>query len=109
VGGDIDRLLLLLDPEVAGDVDLGPGAAAQLPLRGAEAVSQSLLGFFGPEAGATLVSQPVNGRPGALAFRSGQLAAILVFKLRGERIYDVHAIGDPAKLAFVSRQLSLRG
>jgi RNA polymerase sigma-70 factor (ECF subfamily) len=104
-GGDIERLLLLLDPDVVGDVDLGPTFPARPPLAGHRAVSRGLLGFFGPASGSTLVSQPVNGHPGVLAFRSGELAAIMILKTAGDRIVDIHAIGDPAKLAFVGRQL----
>jgi RNA polymerase sigma-70 factor (ECF subfamily) len=104
-GADVDRLLLLLDPDVVGDVDLGPSFPPRQPLRGHRAVSRGLLVFFGPETGTTLVSQPVNGQPGALAFRDGTLRAVLAFKVRDGRIYDIHAVGDPAKLALVGRQL----
>jgi RNA polymerase sigma-70 factor, ECF subfamily len=108
-GGDLDRLLSLLDPDVVGDVDLGPVAAARRPLRGSRAVSRNLLVFFGPDTATTLVSQPINRHAGILAFRGGQLAAVLVLKVRDERVHDIHAIGDPAKLAIVGRQLSLAG
>jgi RNA polymerase sigma-70 factor (ECF subfamily) len=106
-GGDLDRLLLLLDPDVVGDVDLGSAAPPRRPLSGSRRVSRGLLGFFGPETATTLVSQPVNGYPGVLAFRSGQLVAVVVFKIRDGRICDIHGIGDPAKLALVGQQLSL--
>jgi RNA polymerase sigma-70 factor (ECF subfamily) len=104
-GGDLDRLLRLLDPDVVGDVDLGPGVAVRRPVRGSRAVSRGLLSFFGPESGTTLVSQPVNGRPGLLAFRAGDLTGVLVLTAPGGRVVDIHAIADPAKLAFVGRQL----
>jgi RNA polymerase sigma-70 factor (ECF subfamily) len=105
-GGDITALMRLLDPDVVGDVDLGPDGPAQLALRGSQVLSRSLIGFFGPQTGTTLVSQPINGQPGLIAFRDRQLAAILVLDVRDDRIHDIHAIGDPAKLAFVATQLA---
>ncbi len=109
-GGDLDRLLHLLDPEVVGDVDFGPLASRRgRPVRGSRAVSRGVLGFFGPDSGTTLVSEPVNGHSGVLAFRDGDLVGILVLKTVAGRIADIHAIGDPAKLAFVARKLGASG
>ncbi|MBV8949634.1 MAG: sigma-70 family RNA polymerase sigma factor [Actinobacteria bacterium] len=104
-GGDLQSLTRLLDPEVVGDVDLGPGGPKPRPLHGSHVIARNLLGFFGPQTGLTLVSQPVNGQTGALAFHDGELAAILVFKLRDDLIYDIHAVADPRKLAFVTHGL----
>jgi len=104
-GGDLDGLMRLLDPDVVGDVDLGPGAPARRPVRGCVNVSRGTMGFFGPASGVTLVSHPVNGRPGLLAFRARQLAGILVFGVRDGRIHDIHAIADPGKLRFVTQQI----
>lgn len=105
-GGDIEGLMRLLDPEVVGDVDLGPRGPTRNPLQGNRIVARGLLGYFGPSSGTTLVSQPVNGQPGALAFRDQQLAAILVFAVREGVIFDIHAIADPHKLGFVANQLA---
>ena len=107
-GGDLEPLMRLLDPDVVGEVDLGPGVRARRPLRGSTVVSRGLLGYFGPATGTTLVSHPVNGQPGVLAFRDRQLAGILVFKARDGRIYDIHAIADPNKLRFVSDPTATR-
>jgi RNA polymerase sigma-70 factor (ECF subfamily) len=107
-GADLDGLMRLLDADVVGDVDLGPDGPPRRPLHGRKLVSRNLLNFFGPETGTILVSQPVNGRPGALAFRDGQLAGVLVFKVREGLIHDIHAIGDPRKLAFVNTQFAAR-
>jgi len=104
-GGDIAALMRVLDPDVVGNVDLGPAAAARRPLHGNDVVSRRLITFFGPASGTTLVSQPINGQAGAFAFRDRQLSAILVFDIRDDRIHDVHAIGDPRKIAFVAAQL----
>ena len=103
--GDLTSLLEGLAPDAWGDVDLGPGASRVPPLvTGGVRVARNLLRFWGQ--GATLVSQPVGGRPAVLAFRGHQLAGVLVFTMRGEVIQAVHVIGDPRKLAFLGSQLS---
>jgi RNA polymerase sigma-70 factor (ECF subfamily) len=103
-GGDLASLMRLLDPDVVGDVDLGPSAPARGPLHGNRVVARNLLIYLGAAAGTTLVSQPVNGYPGALAFRDRQLVAIVIFKLRNDVIHDIHAVVDPRKVAFAGHQ-----
>jgi RNA polymerase sigma-70 factor (ECF subfamily) len=103
--GDLSGLLAVLAPDAWGDVDHGPGAARpQVLVTGAERVARHLLHFWGP--GATLVSHPVGGQPAVLGFHGRDLAGVLVFTMRGEEIQAVHVIGDPAKLGFLSFQLS---
>jgi RNA polymerase sigma-70 factor (ECF subfamily) len=104
-GGDLDALVELLDPDVGGEVDLGIGAQPS-PLHGSAVVAPNLLKFFGPKARVTLVSQPINGNPGVLAFRGGQLVIALQLELRNGLVHELHAVADPRKLAFVSAQLS---
>jgi len=104
-GGDLEALMRVLDPDVVGDVDLGSLGPPRRPQHGNLVVGRGVLGFFGPRTGITLVSQPINGQAGVLAFRDDQLAGILVFKTSEGRIVDIHAIADPQKLAFVSSQL----
>jgi len=105
-GGNLDALIELLDPNAIGNVDLGTGARAGGPLRGRTVIAPNLLRFFGPNARVTLVSQPINGNPGVLAFRDHELVGILQLKTHEGLIHDLHAIADPLKLAFVSAQLS---
>ena len=105
VGGDLESLMRLLDPNVVGDVDLGPGLPALRPFRGSARVSRGLLNFFGPQTSTTLVSQPINGNPGVLAFQDRALVGIVSFKARTGLIYDIHAIADPHKLASVAARL----
>ena len=71
-------------------------------------VSRGLFSFFGPQTSTTLVSQPINGNPGVLAFRERTLVGLLSFKTRSGLIYDIHAIGDPSKLAYVAAHLATR-
>jgi RNA polymerase sigma-70 factor (ECF subfamily) len=105
-GGDLDALMALLDPNAVGNVDLGPNAAGNAPLHGRAVIAPNLFRFFGPKARVTLVSQPINGNPGLLAFRDRELVGMLQLKTRDGLIYDLHAIADPAKLASVSGQLA---
>jgi RNA polymerase sigma-70 factor (ECF subfamily) len=105
-GGDLGALLEMLDEDAVGDVDLGVGVTPRRPQRGRRVIARGLLGFYGPASSTTLVSQPVNGHPGVLAFRGHQLFGLLQLKVRDGIIYDLHAIVDPAKLAFVELQLS---
>ena len=103
-GGDIEALMELLDPDVVGVVDLGPGRSAP-PRIGRDEVAPNVLRFFGPAAGVTLVSHPLNGRVGLLGFKDRDLMALLVLETDGERIRDIHGILDPAKLALAGVQL----
>ena len=96
----------LLDSDAVGDVDLGALGPARRPLRGHRTIARNLLVFYGPFSGNTLVSQPVNGDPGVLAFHNRTLVGILRLKARDGRIYDLHAIADPAKLSFIELQLA---
>lgn len=101
--GDLEGLLNVLDPDVWGDVDLGPGAPAPAANVGSATVARNLLSFW---ANATLVSYPVNGQPAVLAFVDRQLKAVLVFTLRADLIISVHVIADPRKLTFLRTQLA---
>jgi RNA polymerase sigma-70 factor (ECF subfamily) len=104
-GGDLSALLALLDVDAVGDVDLGAGVPPRRPTRGHRAIARGLLVFYGPATSTTLVSQPVNGHPGVLAFHDHRLVGILQLKARDGLVYDIHAIADPVKLAFVQHQL----
>jgi RNA polymerase sigma-70 factor, ECF subfamily len=104
-GNDITTLMHVLDPDVVGVVDLGPSTSARRPRVGARQVAAGALAFFGAASGNTLVSQPINGQSGALAFNEDKLVAILLFKTRDGTIFDIHSIGDPDKLAFAASQL----
>ena len=105
-GGNLDALMELLDPDVVGDVDFGPTARAASPLRGRPLIARNLLRYWGPTTGVALVSQPINGNPGILAFLDGRVYAMLQIKSRDGLIHDIHGILDPLKLAFVDAQIA---
>jgi RNA polymerase sigma-70 factor (ECF subfamily) len=103
--GDLDGLLAVLAPDAWGDVDYGPAAARpHVVVTGADRVSKNLLHFWGSDA--TLVSIPVGGQPAVLGFVDRELAGIIAFTMRAERIETVHVITDPAKLNFLSAQMT---
>jgi hypothetical protein len=56
----------------------------------------------------SLVSQPINGRPGVLAFRGNRLMGVLVLEERAGRITQVQAIADPRRLASLGAATGIR-
>jgi len=100
-GGDLAALLILLDADVAGQADLGPGLGKAPIQVGRDRVAANLLRFFGDD-GVTLVSQPMNGCPGILAFRDGALWALVVLEIEDGVINDIHATLNPLTLGPVS-------
>jgi RNA polymerase sigma-70 factor (ECF subfamily) len=104
--GDLDGMLDVLDVDVAGDVDLGALGPPVPPQIGRDRVARNLLRFWGPQSGAVLVSQPVNGRAGILAFQDRHLVGVLIMGMsEAGVINDIHAIANPDKLRPVSSVL----
>ena len=104
-GGDLQALMELLDEDVAGQADLGPGIPSPV-VSGREHVAARLRALFGPDSGVVFVSQPVNGDAGVLAFTEQRLRAVIMMRTKGERIVHFHAIADPRQLALIETQLS---
>jgi RNA polymerase sigma-70 factor (ECF subfamily) len=104
-GGDIGSLMRLLDPDVVGTVDFGHAGGERPPVHGSDQVSANLVKYFGGARGVTLVSQPINGHAGALAFHERELIAVLVLKVERELIVDIHAVADPRKFALLNRRM----
>ena len=104
-GGNVNDLLQLLDPEVAGDVDLGPGDPMTGSInRGSGNVSVNFLRYFG---GSTLVEVPSQREPLLLAFDGRRLAGIISLEIRQSRVFKIHVLADPAKLALLDTQLDV--
>ncbi|WP_454859544.1 sigma-70 family RNA polymerase sigma factor [Promicromonospora soli] len=101
-GGDLGRLVAVLDPdaEAVADSDaLAPGTP--LRVRGADAVARRALSFR-PLAsyGRPVV---VGGRPGILVRRPGRApVALLVFTVRGDRITRLDIVVDSESLARIA-------
>ena len=104
-GGNVDELLQLLDPDVAGDVDLGPGDPMTGSInRGSTNVSTNFLRYFG---GSTLVEVPGQREPLLLAFDGRRLAGIISLELRQSRVFEIHVLADPRRLALLDSQLDV--
>ena len=104
-GGNVHDLLQLLDPEVAGDVDLGPGDPMTGSInRGSENVSVNFLRYYG---GATLVEVPSQREPLLLAFDGRHLAGVISLEIRRGRVFKIHVLADPRKLALLDTQLDV--
>jgi RNA polymerase sigma-70 factor (ECF subfamily) len=102
--GDISELVELLDPDVSGDIDLGPlDARTGSTIHGADAVSSNLLRFL---AKLTLVAIPGHGQPVILAFGSGRLRRVLSLEIRDSRVVEIDVLADPIKMLLVESRLS---
>src|SRR5437764_4259810 len=67
-GGELQDLLPLLDPSVAGWADVGGTlAAVSQPNVGREKVAEQVMKFFGAPSGTTLMTREVNGESGIIA------------------------------------------
>ncbi len=109
-GGDVQRLLPLLDPSVVGWADVGGMlAAVRQPNVGREKVAQQVMKFFGAASGATLTARDVNGEPGIIAFRHGAVTAVLALTVKERLITRVYVVADQRKLAHVRRVLDKQG
>lgn len=101
--GNVASLVELLDPNVAGDIDLGPTDPRSGTIRrGSGVVSSNFLRFFGSS---TLVAIPRFG-PVILAFTSGRLQGVISLEMRGSRVGEIHVLADPNKLLLLEAHLS---
>ena len=107
-GGDLEALMRMLDADVAGQVDLGELIVPAPVQVGRDRVAPNVLLYFGAGSGVTLVSQPLNGWPGALAFKDGRLYALIVLETRDGLINDIHASRNPRTLASLRRVVEAR-
>jgi len=105
-GGDLDGLLALLDPDVAGEADVGGRVGVRI-VTGRDAVAAGLFQFFGPDSSTTLLSLPAGGEAGVVALRAGRVVALVTLTVRDGRVAHLDAIADPAKLAPLGATLGL--
>jgi RNA polymerase sigma-70 factor, ECF subfamily len=95
--GDLEGLLAVLDPGVAGQADLGGDIGLLPPVVGSDAVARNTLHYLGPGSSTTLLSLPA-GAPTILALRDGRVFGTFTLTLRAGRVHHIHGILDPAKL-----------
>jgi RNA polymerase sigma-70 factor (ECF subfamily) len=106
-GGDLDGLLALLDPGVAGEADVG-GRVGVRVVTGREPVAAGLLQFFGPKSSTTLLSLPAAGdRACVVALRGGRVVTIATLTVRDGRVAHIDALADPTRLAPLGDALGL--
>jgi RNA polymerase sigma-70 factor (ECF subfamily) len=96
--GDLDGLLAVLDPDVAGQADLGGRIGLLPPVVGCHSVAGNTLHYLGPGSSTTLLSLPA-GEPTIVALRDGRVFGTFTLALRAGRIHHIHGILDPDKLA----------
>jgi RNA polymerase sigma-70 factor, ECF subfamily len=90
-GGDLRGLIDLLDPGVAGLATV-LGLPPLPPVRGASAVAERALLFFGPSAGVSLEPFAVDGRAAVIARHGSRVLAVVRLDEREGRIFHMHAI-----------------
>ena len=100
-GGDFDRLIALLHPDVVLHSDFG----AQRPnaprvTTGAAAVAgQALIGAL---PGAVLHPVLVNGTAGVVVTVAGRPFAVMGFTVSADRIVEIDAIADPTRVGYIT-------
>jgi RNA polymerase sigma-70 factor (ECF subfamily) len=104
--GDLDGLLAILDPDVAGQADVG-GRVGIVTVTGKEAVATMALRFLGPDSSTTLLSIPAGDEAGVVALRDGHVVSLLTLTVRDGAIDHIDGIADPTKLEAVATALGL--
>ena len=98
-GGDLDRLVAVLDPDVVVRFDGGrahPGAARVFP--GVRAVARGVLAGARARASAQLRPALVNGAAGIIMLEDGRPLAVWGFTVAGGRIVENDVVSDPERL-----------
>jgi RNA polymerase sigma-70 factor (ECF subfamily) len=94
-GGDLQRLLALLDPDAVVRADaVAVQAGAEPEVRGAAGVAAT---FSGRARVAQLAL--VDGRPGAVWAHGGQPRVVFDFAIRDGKVVSIDLIADPERLA----------
>ena len=115
VGGDIERLLAVLAPDVVLVSDGGgKRRAARRPVVGAEIVARFLANItrrpyegVEPEA-MELEIADVNGVPGVVIRGDGQVLGALAAEIDNGRIRAVHLVANPDKLESIAERRTVR-
>jgi RNA polymerase sigma-70 factor, ECF subfamily len=106
LGGDLNRMMALLAPEVTAWTDGGGKIRAALrPLRGADKVARWILGILQvplPDLGVRHVL--VNGQPGLLVTSAGVPDDVVTVDLNADGLIDaIRLIRNPDKLRHIGR------
>jgi RNA polymerase sigma-70 factor (TIGR02957 family) len=116
VGGDLERLLAVLAPEVMLVSDGGgKRTAARRPLVGADAVARFIAAIgTRPYDGVaaedmTIVIADVNGVPGVVIQGGGKVLTVFAAEIADGRVRAIHVVANPDKLETIAagRQVTL--
>jgi RNA polymerase sigma-70 factor (ECF subfamily) len=100
--GDLDSLLALLSPDAAVISDSnGKARAARNVVTGAERCARLLVGLArkAPTAALSASVRELNGWPALVLTRDGRAESVIAIETDGDRVFAVHAMRNPDKLA----------
>ncbi|HEY7792013.1 MAG TPA: sigma-70 family RNA polymerase sigma factor [Vicinamibacterales bacterium] len=98
--GDIQSLLMVLDPNVVVRIDdAAAGRAGARALHGAENWARGAVAFSRAARMEFVQTALVDGVAGLVLARRGRLFRVVRFTVDGEKITHVEIVGDPARLA----------
>lgn len=109
--GDLPGLVSLLADNIVLESDGGGKAtAAMRPIYGAKKVAAFLLALARLRVpGSVTEAVMLNGQPGLVYVVDNEISAAILFTLGAGRIQAVHAVANPDKLAYLTRQLGIVG
>ena len=103
-GGDFDRLLTLLDPEVVLRADAAAVAmGANALLNGSRAVAER---FQGARAARTAL---IDGEPGLIWSAGGAVRVVFLLTVEDDRVVAIEQVADPAAIAAMAVEPLRRG
>jgi RNA polymerase sigma factor (sigma-70 family) len=94
--GDLDALVAVLDPHVVLRGDAGPTDLSRR-VEGAKAVAGQAL--YWSQIGLTTRRALVNGAPGTVSIRDGELFSVGAFTVTNGKIVEIDFVADPERLA----------
>ena len=106
-GGDLTALMHLLDPDAVGGIDVDE-QGKPVVRRGSRIIARAVMRYLGPGSGVTLVSNPLPGPAGLLAFLDGELIGTFEFEVRSGLITHIEGARRPERLEEIRNQLGLR-
>jgi RNA polymerase sigma-70 factor (TIGR02957 family) len=111
--GDASRLVQLLAADVTFVADGGGKVvAARRPLQGRDSVLKLLVGLYQSGAATGVLSQAsvdvvdVNSEPALVLRVGGELDAVFVLAIDGDRVAAIRVVRNPDKLEYLKRQIS---
>lgn len=105
--GDLDGLLAVLDPDVAGVADVG-GRVGVVTVTGPVSVATAALRYLGPDSTTTLLSLPAGDEAAVVGLRDGRVVSLITLTVRHGRVAHIDSVVDPVKLAPIAKVLGSR-